>query len=209
MIKIVIADDHPIFLEGLNTHLKNNEKYQIFTARNGSEALELIHLHHPEVAILDIEMPHLDGLSIARLCKEQNLKTRLVILSYHKEPEFLARAKQLNLHGYILKEDSIDEIEQCLSCILQGETYFSAVLNDPSLNILDSIQERISQLSPSERKILKLVEQKLSTKQIADKLFISERTVEKHRSNIIQKLNIDSKTSSLYEWTLDHKGFIN
>lgn len=205
MTKILIADDHPVVLEGLYNHLNTNESFQVFKATDGAESLKFISEEKPEIAILDIEMPHMDGLSIAQHCLSNNIETKFIILSYHKEAEFLVKAKKLNVSGYILKEDSLSEIEECIACILKGESYFSKVFLEPSITEVFDAQEKVKMLTPSERKILKLILQKNSSKDIASKLFISERTVEKHRSNIIQKLEISSSKSTLYEWLLENK----
>lgn len=205
MPKIVIADDHPLLLEGLYNQLINLGYDKLHKATNGSEALQLIIEEKPDIAILDIEMPIMDGLSITKHCKEVNSETKFVILSYHKEAEFIAKAKSLNISGYILKEDALTEIENCLHAILNGKEYYSKVFDTINLKQAKSTFELLENLSPSELKILKLISQSNSSKDISDQLFISERTVEKHRSNIILKLDLKGKTNSLFEWAIENK----
>ncbi|PWH85156.1 response regulator transcription factor [Brumimicrobium oceani] len=208
MPRIVIADDHPLLLEGLYNHLIKLGYTNLSKAVDGSEALRLIQEEQADIAILDIEMPFMDGLSVAKHCQEQDSTTKFIILSYHKEPEFIVQAKSLNIAGYILKEDVLSEIANCIRTIIDGEQYYSKVFKileegkvKTSLNLLEN-------LSPSELKILKLIAQSYSTRDISKQLFISERTVEKHRSNIIIKLNLKGKTNSLFAWAIKNKGVI-
>ena len=208
MPKIVLADDHPLLLEGLYNQLNNLGYTNLFKAQNGSEALHIIVEEEPDIAVLDIEMPIMDGLSIAKHCQGLNLRTKFVILSYHKETEFIAKAKMLNLSGYILKEDALTEIENCIQTILEGREYYSSVFETADIKKVNSTLDLLQILSPSELKILKLIAQNNSSKEISDQLFISERTVEKHRSNIITKLQLKGKPNSLYEWTVDNRMFI-
>jgi len=208
MPKIVIADDHPLLLEGLYNQLLNSGYTKLSKAINGTEALRLIQEQQADIAILDIEMPYLDGLSVAKHCKSEGSSTKFIILSYHKESEFIARAKSLNISGYILKEDALTEISTCISAILSGQEYYSTVFETLETGNAKTTLDLLENLSPSELKILKLIAQSNSSKEIAEQLFIAERTVEKHRSNIIIKLNLKGKTNRLFEWAIENKGFI-
>lgn len=208
MAKILIADDHSILLEGLFIQLQKLGYENLFKANDGNEARRIIIKNKPLIAILDIEMPFLDGLSIAKKCKEEGCKTKFVILSYHQEPEFLLKAKKLNIAGYILKEDAVSEIEACLKAIINGKEYYSKVFNSKVLTDAESNLSSLENLTPSELKILRLIAQDLHTKEIAGQLFISDRTVEKHRSNIINKLGLKDKTISLFSWVSENKFFL-
>lgn len=208
MPKIVIADDHPILLEGLYNQLVKLGYTELFKAVNGSEALQLIMEENPDIAILDIEMPIMDGLSITKHCKEVDSTTKFIILSYHKEAEFIAKAKSLNISGYILKEDALTEIENCIRAILNGQEYYSKVFDTVDLKKVNSTRDLLQNLSPSELKILKLISQSCSSKEISDLLFISERTVEKHRSNIIIKLNLVGRSNILSEWAIENRNVL-
>lgn len=202
--KIVIADDHAFLLQGLNDHLTSSGFQVVGQAEDGTQALKLITDLEPDLAILDIEMPYLSGFSIAEMCKKQSLKTKIIILSFHKEPDFIEQAQRLGISGYILKEDATNEIIQCIESILRGESYFSRVLTLDQ-EAKDDKLGLVADLTPSERKILKLVAQKLSTQEIADQLFISDRTVEKHRSNIVAKLGLSGQSNSLTTWAIENK----
>ncbi len=153
-------------------------------------------------------MPIIDGLSIAKHCKEVHSKTKFIILSYHKEGEFIAKAKSLNLSGYILKEDALSEIDRCIRTIIEGKEYYSAIFDTLDTKKINASHDLLHILSPSELKILKLIAQSNNSKEISKQLFISERTVEKHRSNIIMKLQLKGRTNSLYEWALENKAYI-
>lgn len=208
MLKLLIADDHPLLLEGLYNQLINVGYSNVFKASNGKEAYDLIRQEQPNIAILDIEMPFIDGLSIAQQCKKEGMKTSFIILTYHREPEFIIKAKSLNISGYILKEDALHEIENCLQAVINGENYYSKVFQFSEVAKAENTIELVKNLSPSEIKILKLIAENKSTTDIANMLFISERTVEKHRSNIIAKLELKSKPNVLQEWLLENKSLL-
>lgn len=206
---LILADDHPLLLEGLYSALKSKGYNIIGKANDGGAALKLITEFNPVIAILDIEMPHMDGLSVAKYCMEKGFKTKFIILSYHKEIEFIARAKSLNVSGYLLKEDALEEIEACIKEVANGAQYFSSAFQLKDVKSAQSSLEKVEALTPSERKILKLIATNQSTREIADKLFISERTVEKHRSNVIQKLDLEGKPNGLTTWVLHNKHLLN
>ncbi|MGW8123057.1 response regulator [Roseivirga echinicomitans] len=208
-ISLVLADDHPLLLEGLYTALKSKGFNILGKANDGSSVLKLINELNPQIAILDIEMPQMDGLSVAKYCMENGYETKFIILSYHKETEFIARAKSLNLSGYLLKEDALVEIELCIQKVMAGEQYYSKAFHLKDVSKAQTSLDRLESLTPSERKILKLIAVNRSTREIADILFISERTVEKHRSNIIQKLDLNGKLNGLITWVLHNKHLLN
>lgn len=195
---IITADDHPLILKGLNNFLNERNYNIVGSASDGQSAYNLIVEKKPDIAILDIQMPKMTGLEIAQKCKSNCLETKIVIITLHKEPELFLHAKELNLFGYILKELALEEIEICLQSIADDKPYFS-----PSIKAL--LEHNVStvlpdNLTPSEVKILRLIARDMTNKQIADHLFISPRTVEKHRSNIIAKLALVPKTNSLLLW---------
>lgn len=206
-LRIVLADDHAFLLQGLADHLTSKGLDVIGLAADGTQALQLIMDERPDVAILDIEMPYLSGLSIAEVCKKKNLPTKIVVLSFHKEQEFITQAKELGISGYVLKEDATTEIEACIRAVSSGDSYFSRALKTPEISQNDSLSQ-IPQLTPSEKKILKLIADRNSSTEIAELLYISERTVEKHRSNIVAKLNLPGQSNSLTNWATEYKSLI-
>ena len=203
-ISLVIADDHPLLLQGLYDTLKHYKFKKITAASNGTSALEAIIQNKPEIAILDIEMPYLSGLSVAEECKKRNLNTRIVILSYHKEFEFISRAKALNISGYLLKEDTTTEIYNCLEKVYNDQFYQSPSVKE-ELSGSNAVTNKLLNLSPSELKILKLIAEPMDSHSIGEMLHISERTVEKHRSNIINKLKIPKQANSLSMWAVENR----
>ncbi len=204
-ISLVIADDHPLLLEGLKNHLEHLNYNILASVGDGSAAIKAIIDHKPDLAILDVEMPYFSGIEVIKTCIERGIKTHLVLLTFHKEPAYIARAKRLDIAGYLLKDDAIDEVDSCIKTIMGGEKYYSHAIRGNEYDYLEEDLHKISTLTPSQKKILKLVASGLTTKEIASKLFISERTVEKHRSNIISALNINTHGLNLNQWAEDNK----
>ncbi|MDC8002161.1 response regulator transcription factor [Aequorivita todarodis] len=208
-ISTVIADDHPMILKGLHDELAANNYNVVGQATTGMQALELILTHNPIIALLDIDMPLLTGFEVIKMAKEKKVDTKFIVLSFHKENEYISQAKALQINGYLLKEDSFSEIEECIKCVLDNEVYFSRSFVPSSLAIVSEDLKKIKHLTASEKTILKLVAEQMSSSEIAEKLFISIRTVEKHRSNIIMKLEIENTTSNaLTNWAYLNRNVI-
>jgi len=200
---IITADDHPLLLKGLNDFLLEKKYKVIGSGNNGEEAYNLIVKENPDIAILDIQMPIMTGLDVAKKCKTNNLKTKIILITFHKEKVLFQKANELNIFGYILKEFAIEEIETCIKSVTENIPYFSPKIKD-LLGINPYKDSYLNRLTPSEKKILKLIAKDKTNKEIALILFISHRTVEKHRSNIISKLNLEHKTNSLLIWAKDN-----
>lgn len=196
---IITADDHPLLLKGLNDFLVERGYNIIGSGNDGREAYNLIIKEKPGIAILDIQMPYLSGIEIARKCKTNCENTKIILITLHKERELYQQAKELNIFGYILKEFALEEIETCLEKVINNEHYFSPKIVG-KLEKSDVNSSELELLTPSEKKILKLIGKDKTNKEIASLLFISYRTVEKHRSNIISKLKLEHKTNSLLIW---------
>jgi len=202
-LHIITADDHPLLLKGLNDFLREKNYTISHSATNGKKALEIIKKNTPDIAILDIEMPELTGLEVAAKCKELKIPTKIIIITLHKEPALYLKAQELNIFGYILKEFAIEEIVICIETVRKGTPYFSpSITNYIKKDALKD--DLLALLTPSEVKILGLIAKDKTNKDIAQLLFISYRTVEKHRSNIIQKLKLEPKTNSLLLWAKEH-----
>ncbi len=205
---IITADDHPLLLKGLNDFLLEKNYNIIGSANDGKQALALIESLNPDIAILDIQMPNLSGLDVAKICNDNGSRTKIILITFHKEASLYFEAKELNVFGYLLKDFAIEEIENCISSVLDNVPYFSLKIKQ-LLNLDSSENLLIKSLTPSERKILKYISKDKTTKEIAELLSVSPRTVEKHRSNIIQKLNIEPKTNSLLIWAKEHQNQIS
>ena len=202
--RIIIADDHPLILKGLSDFLSEKGHEVLEAVTDGRSALEQILRHEPEVAILDIRMPEMNGLEVAKMIQEHGLKTKVVLITFEKDGTLLNEAKKLNIHGYILKEFALAEIEKCLQVIQEDMPYFSESLKDliPEDSIID-----LSVLSITEKKVLKQIALNKTTKEIGEAMFISYRTVEKHRSNIIKKLGLDHQQNSLLIWAKENQKY--
>ena len=198
---IIIADDHPLMLRGLNDFLKSKAYNIIGSASDGQEAYNLIIKLKPEIAILDIRMPFMTGLEVAEECHKNDLKTKIILITFDKGEALYDKAKELNVYGYILKEFAIEEIEKCIEKVKIGNPYFS---DEIAKYLTESIPlakpADIKILTKSELKILKLIANNKTSQDIADMLKISIRTVTTHRSNIVHKLKLENRPSSLFLW---------
>lgn len=208
-ITIIIADDHPMLRKGLYSELEQNGFNIIGQADQGMKALELIMTLKPTLAILDIDMPLLSGFDVVKMARDKGLKTKFVILSLYKKIDFVTQARALQIDGYLLKEDDFIEIEKGILAVANGVSYYSSSFDNSALITASDEMKKLARLTPSERTILKLIAQKTSTSVIAEKLFVSERTIEKHRSNIISKLHLNTETNSLIKWAIEHQKIIS
>jgi len=204
---IVIADDHPLMLRGLKDFLTSKGFNVIGLAEDGNSAYNMIVKLKPEIAILDIRMPYKTGLEIAEDCLKNNIKTKIILITFDKEEDLYQKAKKFNVYGYILKEFAVEEIEICIEHVLKNEPYFSKALKElleasgPNSHIVES-------LTKAERKIVLLIAKNKTSQEIADELSVSIKTIHKHRSHIIAKLDIDNKPSSLSIWANLNKAFL-
>ncbi len=204
-IKILVADDHPILLKGLINELLEQNYNVLEGANNGAKALEIIISQKPDIAILDINMPLLTGFEVIKKCQEKSVSTRFIILTSYKEKGFVLKAKKLNISGYLLKDEPFFEIKKCIQAALNGKFYCSKDFDTIFSNEISPQLEKIKFLSPSERTIIRLIAQEKSSKEIAELLTISYRTVQKHRTNIIAKLDLPNGAESLSIWTQENK----
>lgn len=207
-IKILIADDHPVMLNGLEQQLKEAGYTVIGLAKNGAEALQMVNELKPDIAILDLKMPILSGLEVVRLAKKENLKAKFIIMTYHNSKSFVLQAKQIGVDGYLLKEDDIVIIKNCIDNILKGNLYYSKSLNFEIDMFIKKEFQKLNLLTPSERTIIRLIAQSKSSDEIGKILSVSKRTIEKHRSNIISKLGLNDSQISINEWVSENSELI-
>ena len=207
-IHLLIADDHPLLLDGLKNALQAQGYSHIIAVENGALALDYIKEEQPDVALLDIEMPLLTGFEVIKKCQSLNVKTRFIILTSHKEKGFVLKAKKLNISGYMIKDEPFKEIDKCIQAVAAGNTYFSATFDAVFEGEISPQLQKVKLLSPSERTILRLIAQSKNSKEIAELLSISVRTVQKHRANIIAKLELPTGLDSLSVWTQEHQELI-
>ncbi len=201
--KIIVADDQALLLQSLGDFLKSLGYLEVITCNDGKTAIEVILDEAPQIAILNAEMSITSGIEVAQRCRAQKSQTKFILMSLYQEKDFFRRTAHLGISGYIFKHFALIEIEECLARVIKGETYMSEELRK-QLSSESREESKIDDLTPSETKILMLIALNKTTPQIAEELFISRKTVEKHRSNISKKLNLSGKTNSLLLWAKEN-----
>lgn len=192
-IKIIIADDHHIFRKGVISIAGEDDSIEICgEASNGDEAYELIKSIQPDIAVLDIDMPGLSGLDVARKIKAESLKTKIVILTIHKDKEYFDEAMELDIKAYVLKESISNDLVDCIKQVSTGDYYISPAISGYLVEKHKPKEHGsgLDKLTASELQILKLIAENKTSAQIAEELFRSVRTVENHRNNICSKLGL-------------------
>ena len=192
-IRIFVADDHTLFRQGLITLLQKSEKIQVVGwAGNGRDTLEMIFQAAPDILIADISMPLLNGLQVARKLKKQMPSLKIILLTMYKSTQYIRAALNLDLAGYVLKEDAFEDLLEAVHQVLQGRRYFSPALEKCVVDANNVTSELILHLTPREKEVFRLLGNGLVNKQIAVELKISVKTVESHRCSIMKKLDMDT-----------------
>lgn len=210
-ITVLIADDHPIFRKGLREILEAEPDLQLVgEAEDGARALSMLRALGPQVAVLDVDMPQLDGISVARAVQQENLPTALVLLTMHRHEQYFNAAPDLGVRGYVLKDSAASDIVAAIRAVSTGQRFVTPLLTDYLLNRYQAQaaaqqQTGLPALTEAERRILKLIAQYKSSQEIADELFISVRTVDAHRANIAGKLDLKG-ARALLRFALEHQG---
>lgn len=208
--KIILADDHPLLLRGLNEIIGEEEIFEIIgQAGDGEQALLLIEKCQPDIAVLDIDMPKLTGLELAKKLVGRNIKTKIVFLTMHNKESIFNGAMNLGAYGFLMKDSALIEITEALTEVVKGKRFISKSLTDLLITRtmnqpIDNQRTKIDVLTSTELKILNLIAKQKSTKEIAEELAISSRTVDTHRSNMCKKLEL-SGTNSLLKFALENK----
>jgi len=196
-IHIVLADDHTIMRSGLRLLLDQQPGFEVVAeAGNGREAIDLVSKHHPEVAVLDIGMPQLNGIEATQYISSQEPQTKVVILSMHADEGYVLRALKAGARAYILKNSAEADLIRAVRTVADGKSFFSPViskmlLEDYVRQIRDKhVEDSYDLLTSREREILQLLAEGRTNKEVANLLHLSVYTVDAHRGNILQKLNL-------------------
>ena len=213
-VSILIVDDHPLLRRGVRDAIAENPRFQIVgEASDGQEAMRLVTSLKPQIAVVDIDMPRLNGLEMLRALRQLSFPVKTIILTMFKEEDMFNAALDLGALAYVVKENAANDVLAALEQVTRGETFFSSILWEAGQRRSDRVQQlllskpQIETLTPSERRILKLVGQDYTSKEIANSLNLSVRTVDNHRQNICHKLNLHG-THSLLKFAFDNSAYI-
>jgi two-component system nitrate/nitrite response regulator NarL len=207
VIKIVIADDHLMFLEGISALLKDiPEIHVVAVALSGKQVMDIVRTEFIDIVVSDISMPEMDGIELTKLLKKSNPAIKILILSTHNDSKMIVNLMQSEVDGYILKNAEKDELVQALFSIAEGEKYFSEEVKKEYMDSFFAAakkKELQTKLSRREIEILKNIAMELTAQEIADKLFISQNTVNTHRKNLLNKLHAKN-TAGLVKYAMQH-----
>jgi DNA-binding NarL/FixJ family response regulator len=199
--KIIIIDDHALFREGLKAIISRKSQYEIIgEAGNSREALNLVRELKPDLILLDIALPDGNGIDLTKEIRNVLPEARILIVSMHTKIDYILKTFQAGASGYVVKESASEKLLQGIDCVLNGETFMDSSVSQNILKKLINVREKKTKSAESgydsltrrEQEIMVLLAEGNSAKQIAEKLFISRKTVENHRSNIMHKLGLHS-----------------
>lgn len=197
----VIADDHPLSLLGTQVLLEGMGQVVLESHKNGENAWKAIKRLKPDFVVLDISMPGMDGLEIAENIRLHQLKTKIILLTSHKEKSIFLKAEELKINAYLLKQFALEELRSCIEYLFDHDVYYSPRIRFELETDRDYLKaEAMDKLSLSEKKVFELIVQQKTTKEIAEMLFLSEKTIEAHRAGIIRKLGIESDKNALLKF---------
>jgi DNA-binding NarL/FixJ family response regulator len=193
--RIILADDHAMMREGLRSILENELHLNVIAqAANGRTAVELAKQHKPDLIIMDISMPDMNGIEATRQILQDIPGTKIIALSMHTDKRFVGEMLSAGASGYLLKQSATDELQQALESVLSGKTYISPEIAGAVVQEFVRMKKNAEsvELTPKERQVLQLIAEGISTKEIAAKLNLSVPTIDTHRQHIMAKLNIHS-----------------
>lgn len=199
-INVLIADDHRMVREGLKQLLSMDDGIEVVgEAGDGYECLNMANKTKPNIVLLDINMPNLDGLQVLNIMKQQKMLCKVILLTIHKEVDYLMKALDMGCDGYVLKDSDFDTLKKAIFSVYSGDTYIEPSLMpmlNSSLAERDVLQDKLSELTKRELEVLKMIASGSFNKEIASTLNISERTVKNHVSNIFKKIGVSDRTQA-------------
>jgi DNA-binding NarL/FixJ family response regulator len=206
-----MADDHPMFRGGLRHVIESQRDLQVVhETGDGADALCAVRQLKPKLAILDLDMPKMNGLDLAAAIQRERLPVRVVILTMYREEDMFNEAMDLGVLGYVLKDSAADDILHCIRAVASGQHYLSPAVSGFLVNrhtraeSLRRAKPGLDELTPAELRVLRLIARNKTSKEIADELDLSTRTVDNHRFNICAKLDLHG-VHSLVKFAFDHK----
>jgi DNA-binding NarL/FixJ family response regulator len=210
-VRVLIADDHPIFRRGLRQIIETAPRLSVVAeVSDGEQALEALQGTGVDIAVLDLTMPVKDGFAVARAAREQRLAVPVVLLTMHKDELYLNAALELGVRGYVLKDSAATEITDCILAVIAGQEYVSPALSSFLIRrgrragALAEQKPALAQLTPTERRVLKLIAEGQTSREIASALHIGVRTVEHHRNNMALKLELRG-SHALLKFAVQHQ----
>ncbi len=214
IIEVLLADDHPVVRRGLKSTIEEDKSIRVIAeAADGNDALRQIMELRPSVTILDIDMPGMNGLSVARQLAAEGVETRIIFMTFHADEDLMRAAMDLGGKGYLLKGSETDEVVAAIHAVCAGRTYIGSTMAAVLLKQKTNADQKgqaldLSVLTPTERKVLRLIADGLSSKEIGDEISIHYRTVENHRTNMCRKLGIEG-ANALARFALQHRSTLH
>lgn len=200
MINIVIADDHKMVREGLKQLLELEPSFVVVgEASDGYECLNIINKVKPDIVLLDINMPNLDGLQTLKIMRQQGITTKVIFLTINSDADYVIRAMDYKCNGYVLKDSDFDTLKSAITLVEEGEIYIEpSLITEINFNLVkrEIVNEELGELTEREIEVLKMLSKGMLNKEIAAALNISERTVKNHVSNIFKKINVADRTQA-------------
>lgn len=207
---ILMADDHPVFRKGLRQVISEVKGFTVTVeAEDGEEALAALEGSVPDILILDVDMPKKSGIDVARIVQRRSLDTKVIVLTMHKDEFVFNKAMDAGIHGYVLKENAVNEIITALHAVAEGKYFISPSIADylvrrSGYKATTATKSSVTNLTPAERRVLVMISEHKTSKEIAAELGISPKTVDRHRENIGKKLELHGP-HALLKFAEEHK----